>query len=98
MTSVWARSFGPHSSPATGKEFEEDGEAYEAACPGKFEQPESAQSGVLCIYVGPETGTPLNGPLTAESGPAYTFGIALTFQNTYGKAAGTRIGSWALMG
>jgi hypothetical protein len=93
--------FGPHSSPATGpnpqKEFEEDGEAYEAACPGEFEQPESAESGVLCIYLGAETGEPPAGPVPAESGPAYTFGIALTFQNTFGEY-GSRVGSWAVTG
>jgi hypothetical protein len=92
--------FGPHphpSGPNQQKEFEEDGEAYEAACPGEFEQPESDESGVLCIYVGPETGEAPAGPVPAESGPPYTFGMALTFRNTFGEF-GSRLLSWAVTG
>jgi hypothetical protein len=93
--------FGPHPNPSTGpnpqKEFEEDGEAYEAACPGDFEQPESDESGVLCIYIGPETGEAPLGPVPAESGPPYTFGMALTFRNTFGEF-GSRLISWAVTG
>jgi hypothetical protein len=92
--------FGPHPHPSGvtyQQEIEEDGEAFETACPGEFENPESAESGVLCTYLGPETGEAPAGPVTAKSGPAFSFGMTLTFKNTFGEF-GTKTGSWALMG
>jgi hypothetical protein len=95
-----SKFFGPHphpSGPSLVEEFEEDGEAFEAACPGEFENPESAESGVLCVYLGPESGEAPTGPVPAESGPPYTSGMALTFKNTFGEF-GSRLVSWAVTG
>jgi hypothetical protein len=85
--------FGPNAET----EIEADQGAWEEVCPGEFGSPEAASSGILCVY--PQTPeTPgFSEPVPTESGPAFPFGLIITFKTPY-ELHGSQIGSWALMG
>jgi hypothetical protein len=89
--------YGPHPSPGTPEELEEDEDAYKAACPGSFSAPSAGSSGFLCIYPGPSTGeldTPITFPASNET--ANEFGIVLPFRTKADFSA--QRGSWAVAG
>lgn len=88
-----AAIIGPHPSPATLEEAEEDQEAYEEVCPGNVTTPEAAP-GFVCVYNGAKEGSvsnPLENGAKAEA--ANEFGLVVPF--VPGAAASWR-GSWAV--
>jgi hypothetical protein len=78
-------------------------EAFEEVCPGDFDKPESAESGVLCLYIGPVEGAFGPPPFFIElDEEAHESGIIVPFKffskGTKTGGSATLRGSWAVLG
>ena len=86
--------YGTSAFPPSPEEVEDAAEAYEEACPGSFGAPE-AESGFLCIYLGPKEGSLTEpNPFSTNVEAAHEFGITVPFK--YSVAAGGETGTVAI--
>jgi hypothetical protein len=87
--------FGPNKTPGGAEEIAEDGEAFEAACPGSAAAP-AATEGFLCVYIGAQSETGISSPTAVEptnNQAANEFGVNLPFEVA---PTGWMTGSWAV--